>query len=88
MKGSAKAHYEGIKAFSETDQIEDLKSITIPMLVMQGDDDQVVPYQAVAIMQDHLLQNSQLIIYEGFSHGMLTVNADVVNADLLKFVES
>ena len=88
MMGSAEAHYEGIKAFSETDQTEDLKSITVPMLVVQGDDDQVVPYQAAAIMQDQLLQNSQLIIYEGFSHGMLTVNADVVNADLLKFVES
>ena len=88
MMGSAKAHYEGIKAFSETDQTEDLKAITVPVLVMQGDDDQVVPYQAAAIMQDKLLQNSQLIIYPGFSHGMLTVNADVVNADLLKFVQS
>lgn len=88
MMGSAKAHYEGIKAFSETDQTEDLKAITVPMLVMQGDDDQVVPYKAAAIMQDKLLQNSQLIIYPGFSHGMLTVNADVVNADLLKFVRS
>lgn len=86
MMGSAKAHYEGIKAFSETDQTEDLKAITVPMLVMQGDDDQVVPYQAAAIMQDKLLPNSQLIIYPGFSHGMLTVNADVVNADLLKFI--
>ncbi|MGE0283521.1 MAG: alpha/beta fold hydrolase [Rhizobiaceae bacterium] len=88
MMGSAKAHYEGIKAFSETDQTEDLKSITVPVLVMHGDDDQVVPYKAAAIMQDKLLQNSQLIIYPGFSHGMLTVNADVVNADLLKFVRS
>ncbi len=88
MMGSTKAHYEGIKAFSETDQTEDLKAITVPMLVMQGDDDQVVPYKAAAIMQDKLLQNSQLIIYPGFSHGMLTVNADVVNADLLKFVQS
>lgn len=86
MMGSAKAHYEGIAAFSETDQTEDLKAITVPMLIMQGDDDQVVPYQTAAIMQDKLLQNSQLIIYPGFSHGMLTVNADVVNADLLKFV--
>lgn len=88
MMGSAKAHYEGIKAFSETDQTEDLKAITVPTLVMQGDDDQVVPYKAAAIMQDKLLQNSQLIIYPGFSHGMLTVNADVVNADLLKFIKS
>ena len=86
MMGSAKAHYEGIKAFSETDQTEDLKAITVPMLVMQGDDDQVVPYKTAVIMQDKLLQNSTLIVYPGFSHGMLTVNADVVNADLLKFV--
>ena len=88
MMGSAKAHYEGIKAFSETDQTQDLKAITVPMLVMQGDDDQVVPYKAAVIMQDKLLQNSTLIVYPGFSHGMLTVNADVVNADLLKFVRS
>jgi non-heme chloroperoxidase len=86
MMGSAKAHYEGIKAFSETDQTEDLKAITVPTLVMHGGDDQVVPYKTAAIMQDKLLQNSTLIIYPGFSHGMLTVNADVVNADLLKFV--
>ena len=86
MMGSAKAHYEGIKAFSETDQTEDLKEITVPTLVMQGDDDQVVPYKAAAIMQDKLLQNSKLIIYPGFSHGMLTVNADVINADLLAFI--
>jgi len=87
MMGSAKAHYEGIKAFSETDQTEDLKAITVPTLVMQGDDDQVVPYKAAAIMQDKLLQNSKLIIYPGFSHGMLTVNADVINADLLAFIK-
>jgi non-heme chloroperoxidase len=71
MIGSAKAHYEGIKAFSETDQTEDLKSITLPVLVMQGDDDQVVPYKNAAILQD-LLPNSQLIIYPGFPHGMHT----------------
>ena len=86
MMGSAKAHYEGIKAFSETDQTDDLRAITVPTLAMHGDDDQVVPYETAAIMQDRLLQNSELIIYEGFSHGMLTVNADVLNADLLKFV--
>jgi non-heme chloroperoxidase len=72
MIGSAKAHYEGIKAFSETDQTEDLKSITLPVLVMQGDDDQVVPYKNAAILQDKLLPNSQLIIYPGFPHGMHT----------------
>ena len=86
MMGSAKAHYEGIKAFSETDQTEDLEAITVPVLVMQGDDDQMVPYKAGAIRQHALIANSELIIYEGFSHGMLTVNADVVNADLLKFI--
>lgn len=84
--GSAKAHYEGIKAFSETDQTEDLKAITVPTLVLAGDDDQVVPYKTGALMQDKLLRNSELIIYPGFSHGMLTVNADVVNADILKFI--
>ncbi|WP_298017818.1 alpha/beta hydrolase [uncultured Parasphingopyxis sp.] len=86
MMGSAKAHYEGIKAFSETDQTDDLRAITVPTLVMHGDDDQVVPYEAAALKQDNLLRNSELIIYEGLSHGMLTVNADIVNADLLKFV--
>ena len=86
MMGSAKAHYDGIKAFSETDQTEDLKAITVPVLVMQGDDDQVVPYKAAALKQHELLQNSELIIYPGFSHGMLTVNAEVINADLLTFI--
>jgi non-heme chloroperoxidase len=86
MMGSAKAHYEGIKAFSETDQTEDLKAITVPVLVLAGDDDQVVPYKTGAIMQDKLLPNSTLIIYPGFSHGMLTVNPDVINADILKFI--
>lgn len=87
MIGSAKAHYEGIKAFSETDQTEDLKAITVPMLVMQGDDDQVVPYKTAALKQDKLLQDSKLILYKGFSHGMLTVNADKVNADILAFIQ-
>lgn len=86
MMGSAKAHYEGIKAFSETDQTEDLKAITVPTLVLQGDDDQVVPYKNAAVLQDKLLKNSQLKIYPGFSHGMHTTNADVINADLLAFI--
>ena len=86
MMGGAKAHYDGIKAFSETDQTEDLKAITIPTLVLQGDDDQVVPYENAAILQDKLLRNSTLKIYPGFSHGMHTVNADVINADLLAFI--
>jgi non-heme chloroperoxidase len=86
MMGSTKAHYEGIKAFSETDQTEDLKAITVPTLVMQGDDDQVVPYKNAALLQDRLLTNSTLKIYSGFSHGMHTANADVINADLLAFI--
>ncbi|AWA62319.1 MULTISPECIES: alpha/beta fold hydrolase [Klebsiella] len=88
MIGSAKAHYEGIKAFSETDQTEDLKSITLPVLVMQGDDDQVVPYKNAAILQDKLLPNSQLKIYPGFPHGMHTSHADTINADLLAFIRA
>lgn len=86
MMGSAKAHYEGIKAFSETDQTEDLKAITVPVLVLQGDDDQVVPYKNAAILQDKLLQNSTLKIYPGYPHGMHTTHADVINADILAFI--
>jgi non-heme chloroperoxidase len=88
MMGSALAHYEGIKAFSETDQTEDLKAITVPTLVLQGDDDQVVPYKNAALLQAELLPNAQLKIYPGFSHGMLTVNADVLNADILAFIQA
>jgi non-heme chloroperoxidase len=84
--GSAKAHYDGIKAFSETDQTEDLKAITVPTLVMHGEDDQVVPIAASALKAIELLPNGTLKIYPSFSHGMLTVSADVLNADLLAFV--
>jgi len=86
MMGSAKAHYDGVKAFSETDQTEDLKAIAVPTLVMHGEDDQVVPIAASALKAVKLLPNGALKTYPGFSHGMLTVNADVLNADLLKFV--
>ncbi len=88
MMGSAQAHYEGIAAFSETDQTEDLKAITVPTLVLQGDDDQVVPYKNAAVKQAELLPNATLKIYEGYSHGMLSVNGDVINPDLLAFVQS
>ncbi|VEB96854.1 Non-heme chloroperoxidase [Cedecea lapagei] len=88
MAGSAKAHYEGIKAFSETDQTDDLKAITVPVLVLQGDDDQVVPYKNAAILQDKLLVNSTLHIYPGYPHGMHTTHADTINADILKFIRS
>jgi len=86
MMGSAKAHYEGIKAFSETDQTEDLKAITVPTLVLQGDDDQIVPYKNAAELQAKLVNNSKLKIYPGFPHGMLTTHADVINPDLLAFI--
>jgi non-heme chloroperoxidase len=88
MMGSAKAHYDGIKAFSETDQTEDLKAITVPTLVLHGEDDQVVPIAASALKAVKLLPNGTLNTYPGYSHGMLTVNADVLNADLLAFVAS
>lgn len=88
MIGSAKAHYEGIKAFSETDQTEDLKAITVPTLILHGDDDQVVPYKNAALLQDELLSNSTLKIYPGFPHGMLATHADVINQDLLAFIRS
>nr|WP_081925314.1 alpha/beta hydrolase [Bosea sp. UNC402CLCol] len=86
MMGSAKAHYDGIKAFSETDQTEDLKAITVPTLVLHGEDDQVVPIAASALKAVKLLPKGSLKTYPGFSHGMLTVNADVLNADILSFV--
>lgn len=86
MMGSAKAHYEGIRAFSETDQTEDLKAIMVPTLVLQGDDDQVVPYKNAAILQDRLLQNSTLKIYPSYPHGMHTTHADIINADILAFI--
>jgi non-heme chloroperoxidase len=88
MMGSALAHYEGIKAFSETDQTDDLKAITVPTFVIQGDDDQVVPYKDAALLQAKLLKHGTLKIYPGFSHGMMTTNADVINADLLAFIRS
>ncbi|QTD94621.1 alpha/beta fold hydrolase [Burkholderia anthina] len=88
MEGSAKAHYEGIKAFSETDQTEDLRAIAVPTLVLHGEDDQIVPIADSALKSVKLLKNGTLKTYPGYSHGMLTVNADVLNADLLAFVQA
>ncbi|WP_436799545.1 alpha/beta fold hydrolase [Rhizobium oryzicola] len=88
MIGSAKAHYDGIKAFSETDQTEDLKKIDVPTLVMHGDDDQVVPIAASAELSVKLLKKGTLKVYKGYPHGMLTTNADVLNADMLAFIKS
>jgi non-heme chloroperoxidase len=88
MMGSAKAHYDGIKAFSETDFTDDLKKITVPVLVMHGDDDQIVPYADSAPLSAKLLKNGTLKTYKGFPHGCPTTQADTINADLLAFVRS
>lgn len=88
MMGGAKAHYEGIKAFSETDFTEDLRMIEVPTLVMHGDDDQVVPIADSAELSIKLLKRGTLKVYPGFSHGMCTSNADVINRDLLEFIQS
>lgn len=88
MMGSAKAHYDGIKAFSETDFTDDLKAMDVPTLVMHGDDDQIVPIDDSAKLAIKLLKEGELKVYTGFSHGMATVNADRINADLLAFIRS
>ncbi|KAF1014344.1 MAG: Non-heme chloroperoxidase [Acinetobacter bereziniae] len=88
MMGGAKAHYDGIVAFSQTDFTEDLKKISVPVLVMHGDDDQIVPYENSGVLSAKLVQNGTLKTYHGFSHGMLTVNADVINPDLLAFIRA
>ena len=87
MIGGAKAHYDGIKAFSETDQTEDLKKITVPTLVLHGDDDQVVPIDDAARLSVRLVKNGTLKVYPGYPHGMLTTHADVINPDLLAFIK-
>ena len=86
MMGGIKAHYDGIKAFSETDFTEDLKAIEVPVLVMHGDDDQIVPYEDSAPLSAQLLKNGTLKTYPGFPHGMCTTHAEIINADLLAFV--
>ena len=88
MIGAAKAHYEGIKAFSETDQTDDLKKITVPTFVMHGDDDQVVPYKDAGLLSAKLIKGAKLKIYPGYPHGMLTVHADELNNDILEFIKS
>ena len=87
MMGGAKAHYDGIKAFSETDFTEDLKKIDVPTLVMHGDDDQIVPIADSALLSAKLLKKGVLKVYEKFSHGMCTTHADVINGDLLAFIK-
>jgi len=86
MMGSIKAHYDCVKVFSETDFTEDLKSIDIPVLVMHGTDDQIVPFEVSAAKAVKLLKNGKLISYPGFPHGMPTTEAATINADLLAFI--
>jgi len=88
MMGSAKAQCDGIKAFSETDFTEDLRTITVPTLVMHGDDDQIVPIADSALLSSKLLRNAILKVYERFPHGMCTTHADIVNPALLDFIKS
>ncbi len=88
MMGGAKAHYDGIVAFSQTDFTEDLKKITLPVLVMHGDDDQIVPYADSGPLTAKLLPNGSLKTYEGFPHGIPTTEAATINADLLAFLRS
>ncbi|PZO90319.1 MAG: alpha/beta hydrolase [Sphingomonas sanxanigenens] len=86
MMGAAKAHYDCIKVFSETDFTDDLKAITVPTLILHGDDDQVVPYEDAGVLSAKLVKGAELKIYKGFPHGMLTTHADVINPDLLAFI--
>ena len=85
MMGGAKAHYDGIVAFSQTDFTEDLKKFTVPTLILHGDDDQIVPYADAGVLSAKLVKGAILKIYKGFPHGMPTTNADQINADLLAF---
>ncbi|WP_371765045.1 alpha/beta fold hydrolase [Massilia sp.] len=87
MMGGAKAHYDGVVAFSQTDFTADLKKITLPVLVQHGDDDQIVPYADSGVLSAKLLQKGTLKTYKGFPHGMPTTHADVINADILAFIK-
>ena len=86
MMGGVKAHYDCVKAFSETDFTEDLKSIEVPVFLMHGDDDQVVPIADSALIGIKLLKHGTLKVYPGYPHGMATTHADVINKDLLAFI--
>jgi len=87
MMGGAKAHYDCIKAFSETDFTEDLKAIDVPVLILHGDDDQIVPIADSALLAAKLVKNGTLKIYEGLPHGMCTTHPDIINPDLLAFIK-
>ena len=85
MWGGVKGHYDCIKAFSETDFTEDLSKIDIPVLIMHGDDDQIVSIDAAGLASAKILKKATLKVYPGFSHGMITTNSDEINADLQQF---
>jgi non-heme chloroperoxidase len=87
MMGGIKAHYDCIKAFSETDFTDDLKAIDVPVLILHGDDDQIVPIADSALLSAKLVKNGTLKVYPGYPHGMCTTHADVINADLLAFIQ-
>lgn len=87
MNGSVKAHYDGIKAFSETDFTEDLKKLDVPTLIMHGDDDQIVPIADSAMLAAKIAPKATLKVYKGLPHGMMTTHADVINADILAFIQ-
>ena len=88
MMGGAKAHYDGVVAFSQTDFTPDLKKVSLPTLVMHGDDDQIVPYADSGPLSAKLLKTGILKTYKGFPHGMLTTQADTINTDILAFIKS
>jgi non-heme chloroperoxidase len=88
MMGGVKAHYDCIKAFSETDFTEDLKKMDVPTLILHGDDDQIVPIDASGLMSAKIVKNATLKVYPGFPHGMPATNAEQINADLLAFFKS
>jgi non-heme chloroperoxidase len=88
MMGGALAHYECIKVFSETDHTEDLKLIDVPLLIMHSKDDQIVPLSASAEIAAKLAPKGQLKLYDGLPHGMMSTHPDLINADLLAFIES
>jgi len=88
MMGGIKAHYDCIKAFSETDFTADLQSVDVPVLILHGEDDQIVPYQITGVKAAKLVKNGKLITYPGFPHGMPTTEAETINKDLLDFIEA
>ncbi|TIS74544.1 MAG: alpha/beta hydrolase, partial [Mesorhizobium sp.] len=88
MMGGAKAHYDCIEAFSETDFTEDLKKIDVPVLIMHGDDDQIVPIADSALLAAELVKHGTLKVYKGLPHGMCTTHPEIINPDLLAFIQS